>query len=381
MIYLDNGATSFPKAPGAGAAMAHYMEEVGASVNRGTYAPAQEAAMTCLSLREKVCRLLGGEDPTHCILTPGATWGLNLALRGYLRPGDRCLVSAVEHNAVLRPLHDLAEQGVEVERIPCDPTGRLSLEAMADLLRKKTRLVVLCHGSNVSGTIQDGEAAAVLCRAAGVPLVLDAAQTAGHWPIDFAGWGLAGLSAPGHKGLLGPSGIGVLLLSRDFARDLTSVITGGTGSDSHKEEQPSYLPDKFEPGTSNLPGIYGLEAAVSWVLERGVDAIRRREEEMIRLFLDAIRPIPNIRLAGSWEAENRAAVFSIDFVGKDNGEIAYRLEEEYGILTRSGLHCAASAHKTLGTYPQGTVRFTPGPFTTNEELLQAAQAIAALAGE
>ena len=379
MIYLDNGATSFPKAPGAGAAMGRYMEEVGASVNRGSYAPAQEAAMTCLALREKVCRLLGGTDPTHCILTPGATWGLNLALRGYLRPGDRCLISAMEHNAVLRPLHDLAGQGVEVERIPCDGTGRLSLAALAEQLKRPARLAVLCHGSNVSGTVQDIPAAAALCRAAGVPLVLDAAQTAGHWPIDFAGWGLAGLSAPGHKGLLGPSGIGVLLLQRDFARDLVPVITGGTGSDSHKEAQPPYLPDKFEPGTPNLPGIYGLEAAVSWVLDRGVEAIRRREEEMIRLFLEAIRPIPNLRLAGSWETENRCAVFSLDFLGKDNGEVADRLEEEYGILTRSGLHCAASAHRTLGTYPQGTVRFTPGPFTTDRELLQAAEAIAALA--
>ena len=379
MLYLDNAATTFPKAPGVSQAVAYYLNEVGASVNRGVYASAQAAGMTALRLRQELCALMGHSDPTHCVLTPGNTWSLNMVLLGTLGRGGHCLVSAVEHNAVMRPLRRLADRGVTFDRIPCDDTGRLDLSAIPALIRPDTRLLVMAHGSNVSGTIQDAAAVGEICRQYQIPFVLDAAQTAGHMPMDFAGWNLAALAAPGHKGLLGPSGTGVLLLRPDFARALEPVITGGTGSASHTEEQPDYMPDKFEPGTPNLPGIYGLEAAVSWILQTGVDAIRRREEEMCHLFLEGLSQIPNIRLAGSWESENRAAVFSLDFLGQDNAEVAFALEQEFGVLTRCGLHCAPAAHHTLGTYPQGTVRLSPGPFTTDQELTDALTAIDTLA--
>ncbi len=378
MIYMDNAATSFPKAPGVSAAMVRYTEEVGASINRGVYGSAQEAGMEALLLRERAGQLLGRGDPTHCVVTPGDTWGLNMVLLGALGPGDHCLVSAVEHNAVMRPLSALHAQGVTFDRIPCDAAGRLETGAMETLFRPSTRLVVLAHGSNVSGTVQDVETAAEICRRHGVPLVLDAAQTAGHFPIDFDGLGLSALAAPGHKGLLGPSGTGLLLLSEEFAASLRPVITGGTGSASDEEAQPPYMPDKFEPGTPNLPGIYGLSAALGYLLSRG-GAIRRREEELIRQFLDGLRGVRNIRLAGPWEAERRAAVFSLDFQNMDNAEAAFRLEQDYGILTRCGLHCAPAAHKTLGTFPQGTVRFSPGPFTTDREVQDTLAAIRALA--
>ena len=231
-IYLDNAATSFPKPPAVAAAMARYLTEVGASINRGVYASAQDAGMTTLLLREGLCRLFRHGDPTRCILTAGNTMGLNMALRGWLKPGDHCIVSSMEHNAVMRPLHDLVDQGVSFDRIPCDREGRLDPAGLPPLIRPNTRLVAMAHASNVSGAIQDAAAVGKLCRERGIPLLLDAAQTAGHWDIDFEGWGLAALSVPGHKGLMGPSGIGALLLSPEFARGLTPIVSGGTGSAS-----------------------------------------------------------------------------------------------------------------------------------------------------
>ena len=374
-IYLDNAATSFPKPPAVAQAMLRYMTEVGASINRGVYSSAQDAGMTTLLLREGLCRLFHHSDPTHCILTSGNTMGLNMILRGWLRPGDHCLVSSMEHNAVMRPLQDLADQGVCFDRIPCDSAGRLDPEAIRPLVRPNTRLLVMAHGSNVGGAIQDAAAVGRVCGEHGIPFALDAAQTAGHWEIDFEAMGLSALSVPGHKGLMGPSGIGALLLSPGFAKGLSPLVTGGTGSASDTERQPAYMPDRFESGTPNLPGIYGLQAAVDFVLETGVEALRRREEELTGLLLDGLRGIPQIRLAGPEGTDHRAGVVSIDFLREDNAEAAFRLEQEFGILTRCGLHCAPSAHKTLGTFPQGTVRFSVGWFTTPEEVSAAVDAV------
>lgn len=378
-IYLDNGATSFPKPPAVAQAMLQYMTEVGASINRGVYGSAQAAGMTTLMLREGLCRLFHHSDPTHCVLTAGNTMGLNMVLRGWLRPGDHCLVSSVEHNAVMRPLHDLAEQGVTFDRIPCDRDGHLNPADIPALIRPNTRLLVMAHGSNVSGAVQDAMAVGAICHEHGIPFVLDAAQTAGHWPIDFEAMHLSALSVPGHKGLMGPSGIGALLLSADFAKKLTPILTGGTGSASDSEAQPDYMPDKFESGTPNLPGIYGFHAAVDFILDTGVEALQERERQLTKYFLDKLRDVKDIRLAGPWDLENRVGVISVDFAQVDNAEAAYRLEQDYGILTRCGLHCAPSAHKTLGTFPQGTVRFSVGHYTTETEIDTAVQAIAEIA--
>ena len=305
-IYLDNAATSFPKPPAVAEAMAHYLNDVGASINRGVYASAQSAGLTTLLLREALCGLFRHTEATHCILTPGNTAGLNMAIRGWLRSGDHCLVSAMEHNAVMRPLQDLAKQGVLFDRVPCDSAGRMDPADIIPLIRPNTKLLVMAHGSNVGGAVQDAAAVGRICRERGIPFVLDAAQTAGHWDIDFEGWGLAALSVPGHKGLMGPGGIGALLLSRDFARGLSPILTGGTGSASDSEVQPEYMPDKFESGTANLPGIYGLKAAVDFILETGVDRLREHETALTRRFLDGIRDVPGVRLAGPWELEDRA---------------------------------------------------------------------------
>ncbi len=377
-IYLDHAATSFPKPPAVGKRMQEYVETVGATVNRSSYGAAQEAGMVALRLRQRLGALFSFPDPAHVVLTPGNTWGLNMLLHGALRPGDHCLVSAMEHNAVMRPLQQMSQRGVRFERVPCDAEGRLDLRALERMLRPDTRLVLLCHASNVSGTVQDAERAGQVCAAHGVPFALDAAQTAGHLPIDFGRLGLAALSVPGHKGLMGPQGIGALILRPDFAEALELFVSGGTGSASDSEEQPRYMPDRFESGTPNVPGIYGWEAALEYLQSVTVESVAAHDRALSEQFLDGLQEVPGVVLYGPRTAAGRVGVFSLDFPGKDNAEAAYRLECEYGILTRCGLHCAPSAHKTLGTFPRGSVRLSFGWFTTEEEVRRALEAIAAV---
>ena len=377
-VYLDNAATSFPKPPTVGARMREYVDEVGASVNRGSYQAAQQAELVTLRLRQRLCALFRFADPAHVILTPGNTWGLNMLLLGALRRGDHVLVSAMEHNAVMRPLTQLAKHGVAFDRIPCDAEGRLQADRIETMLRPNTRLVLLAHASNVSGTVQDAAAVGEICAARGIPFALDAAQTAGHIPLDFTALHLSALSVPAHKGLMGPQGIGALLLRPDFAKTIEPLVSGGTGSVSDSEDIPLYLPDRFEPGTPNLPGIYGWEAALEYLEGITVAAVAAHDRALTARLLGGLREIPGVALIGPDSVENRVGVFSLDFPGKDNAEIAARLEEGFGILTRCGLHCAPSAHRTLGTFPRGTVRLSLGWFNTEADIDRALQAIKAL---
>lgn len=376
MIYLDNAATSFPKPKGVSDRMKDYLDTVGAPVNRSVYARAQEAGLVELQLRERLARVLHfHQSPTQVLLTSGATAALNQAIVGYLRPGDHCLVSVMEHNAVMRPLQMLTQHGISFDRIPCDREGSLRMEAIEPLIRENTRMLVLAHASNVCGTVQDACAVGELCGRHHIAFVLDAAQTAGHYPVEFEGFGLSALAVPGHKGLLGPSGIGALLVGKTFAAELTPLIAGGTGSASDSELLPPYLPDRFESGTPNLPGIYGWEKALQYIEETGVDALCAAEEALTQCFLEGLQTIPNIRICGKQGCRGRVGVLSVDFPKQDNGDVAARLEGECGILTRCGLHCAPSAHKTLETFPAGTVRFSVGPFNTQEEVAEAVRAV------
>ncbi len=377
-VYLDNAATSFPKPPAVGARMREYVDEVGASVSRGSYQAAQQAELVTLRLRQRLCALFGFADPSHVILTPGNTWGLNMLLLGALRPGDHVLVSAMEHNAVMRPLTQLEKRGVAFDRIPCDAEGRLQTDRIEVMLRPNTRLVLLAHASNVSGTVQDAAAVGEICAARGIPFALDAAQTAGHIPLDFAALHLSALSVPAHKGLMGPQGMGALLLRPDFAKTLEPLVSGGTGSVSDSEDIPLYLPDRFEPGTPNLPGIYGWEAALEYLEDVTVEAVAAHDRALSARLLGGLRDVPGVSLIGPDTTEGRVGVFSLDFPGKDNAEIAARLEEDFGILTRCGLHCAPNAHRTLGTFPRGTVRLSLGWFNTEADIDRALQAVKAL---
>ncbi len=374
-VYLDNGATSFPKAPGVGEAMAKYILESGVNINRGSYEKAAGTAMTVLETREQLMELFHfpGRE-TEVVFTPGHTIGLNQILRGFLKPGDHVVVSSMEHNAVMRPLQDLHKQGVEFTRIPADSAGRTDPEDILPLIRYNTKLVLVNHASNVSGTIFPLEEVSELCQKRGVPLAVDAAQSAGHFDVDMSKMHLAALSVPGHKGLLGPQGIGAMLLDKDFASAMKPIITGGTGSASNCEVQPSYMPDKYESGTLNIPGIIGLHESLDFILKTGIHKLREHDMHCTRFFLDGVKDLP-VHVAGPADPEQQVGVVSLDFPDRDNAEIAYQLEHDFGIMTRCGLHCAPIAHKTLGTFPQGTVRFSFGYATTEEEIRYAVNAI------
>jgi len=375
--YLDNAATSFPKPEGVSSRMKEYMDTVGATINRSVYGAAQDAGLVTLLLRESLKRFFHFPDPvTHVILTPGATAGLNMVIKGYLKPGDHCIVSSMEHNAVMRPLLQL--QGVEYDRIQANREGLIDPADVEKLIRPNTRLLIMAHGSNVCGAVQDAAAVGEICRKHGIAFALDVAQTAGHIDIDFEGWGLSALVAPGHKGLLGPSGIGVMLLSDKFAKELDPLIAGGTGSASDSEYLPDYLPDRFESGTPNMPGVYGLSASMEFLMAEGLEKLHAHEMALCKRFLDGVAQIPGAVVCGPQGLENRVGVISLDFPGQDNAEVAYRLEMDHGILTRCGLHCAPSAHKSLDTFPRGTVRFSLGFASTEEDVDTALAAIKAV---
>lgn len=378
--YLDHAATSFPKAPGVGAAMAAFTERVGVNIGRGGYGRAQAAAETVLDTRERLCRMFGFSEPSHVILTPGQTVSLNLVIAGVLRPGDHAIVSVLEHNAVMRPLTALSQSGVTFDRIPCAPDGSVDPDAVLPLFRHNTRLVILTHASNVCGTVLPVRQIAAHAAARGVPVLLDAAQTAGHMAVDFDLLGLSALAVPGHKGLLGPAGIGALLLSPALAKTCRPLLAGGTGSASDRELQPEFLPDKFEPGTLNLPGIFGLHKALEFIESYGVERFGAEELLLTGRFLSGISGLPGIRIAGRTDCQNRVGVVSLDFPDLDNGEVSDRLDTEFAVLTRSGLHCAPSAHRALGTFPQGAVRFSFGYGNTADDVDAAVLAIRNIIG-
>ena len=376
MIYMDNAATSYPKPDGVSAAMKTYLDEVGATINRSVYKSAQDAGLVTLQLRQRLKKLFHFPGSvTHVILTPGMTWSVNMAIRGYLKRGDHCLVSSMEHNAVMRPL--LSMEGVEVDRIPCSREGLMDVSAIEGLIRPNTKMLVMAHGSNVCGSVQDAAVVGEICEKHGIAFVLDAAQTAGHMEVDFAAFGLSALCVPGHKGLLGPGGIGALLLRNDFALKLTPIVAGGTGSASDSEYLPAYLPDRFESGTPNLPGIYGWEAALRYIESRGIHALREHEMALCERFIEGLE---GAELVGTRDLSRRVGVIALDFPDQDNAEVAFRLESEFGILTRCGLHCAPNAHKTLDTFPRGVVRFSLGFASTKEEVDAVLAAVKTVSG-
>lgn len=375
MIYLDNAATTFPKAPGTADKMKDYLKNIGGNIKRGAYASAYSAEETVLETREKLCRLFNFAKPENVVFTLNVTQSLNFLLKGLLTPGDHCLVSSMEHNAVMRPLTQLQAGGVQYSRVPCDTYGRLNPADMKKALRANTKAVIMIHASNVCGTILPAAEIGRICRENGVFFLLDAAQTAGVIDIDFQAFNLDALAFTGHKGLLGPQGTGGFLLSDSLAPVVDPLISGGTGSLSESEEVPPFMPDKYESGTLNLPGIFGLSAALDYLEKTGPAEIRQKELALTAQFINETGNLPGARLLGLEGTTGRTAVVSLDFPGRDNGEIAYELSKTYGIMTRCGLHCAPSAHKTLATYPNGTVRFSFSHFNTAKEINIAVNAL------
>lgn len=374
-IYLDNASTSFPKAPGVSSAMARFVDEIGCNVGRGSYAEAYSAMETVLDVRERLSRLFHAPGDRNIVFTANVTMSLNLLLKGLLRPGDHLLVSSLEHNAVMRPLTQLAARGVSFSRIPWDiAANTLDLDALPRLLRPNTKAVVMLHASNVCGAVLPVGQVGRFAREHGLHFILDAAQTAGVFPIHMEEMGLSAVAFTGHKGLLGPQGIGGFALTDALAEELTPLIAGGTGSRSDSEEMPAFLPDRLEAGTLNLPGIYGLQAALIYLEETGIDVIRAEETARAVQLRRGLEALPGARILGSGGGE-QAPIVCADFSGRDNAEVAFSLEDTCGVLTRCGLHCAPAAHRALGTFPHGTVRFSPGHRTTREEIAACIRAV------
>lgn len=359
--------------------MAEYIRDVGANSGRGSYASAAEAGLKLAELRERLSAMFGFADARACILTSGATYSINMMLHGLLKRGDRVITTSMEHNAVMRPLRALERSGVAVDRAKCAPDGSLDPAAVERLITPQTSLIVMLHASNVCGTLLPVGDVGEIARRARIPLVVDAAQTAGHIAIDAMALNISALAVPAHKGLLGPSGFGAALMTREFAERLSPIVQGGTGSESDSEEQPESLPDKLEAGTPNLPAAYGLSAALDYIERRGIDSIAAHERTLTSRFLAGLAGTDGIFVLGPADASRRMAAVSVDFRTMDNAEAAYNLEKEFKILTRCGLHCAPAAHKTLGTFPNGAVRFSFGSFNTESDADYAARAVRELA--
>jgi len=382
MIYFDNAATSWPKPPGVAEMMVHFLNEVGANPGRSGHHLSVEAGRVVYNAREAVARLFNAPDPLRVVFGHNATEALNLALCGYLRPGDHVITSAMEHNSVMRPLRALERQGVELTVVPCSPEGFLDPADVEKALRPNTVMIALNHASNVVGTLLPVAEVGRIARRHGLLLLVDAAQTAGACPIDVQTDGIDLLALTGHKSLYGPMGTGGLIVGErvDVAR-LEPLKRGGTGSRSEREEQPNFLPDVFESGTPNAVGLAGLSAGVRWVLERGVETIRAHEVELTRRLIAGLQNIPGVTVYGGRDATRQTATVSFDIAGMEPSEVGLRLDEEYGIMCRVGLHCAPAAHKTIGTFPVGTVRFGLGALNTLEEVDAAIGVVRGLAGQ
>ena len=367
-IYFDNSSTSFPKAPNVGRAMGEFIENGAFNINRGSYEGAYEAGSAVLDTREMLKDLFNCPNSKNVVFTPRVTYSLNFFIKGFLKPGDHVLVTSVEHNAVMRPLVQMEKLGVEFDAVPCDEEGGVTADDFRAYIKENTKAIITTHASNVCGTIIPIEEIGALCKEKGLVYAVDTAQTAGILNIDMQKANIDFLAFTGHKGLLGPQGIGGFIASDKLEGLIDPVISGGTGSLSDSEEIPDFLPDRFESGTLNLPGIIGLHQALVYLKEAGIDNMRKEKMEITKYFLDQVKEIDGVKVAGKKTVEGRLGVVSIDFEGFDNSIVSFYLSSKYKIMTRVGMHCAPRAHKTLKTFPQGTVRFSFSHFNTKEEV-------------
>ncbi|MBN1427002.1 MAG: aminotransferase class V-fold PLP-dependent enzyme [Anaerolineae bacterium] len=382
MIYLDNAATSWPKPPEVAAAMTRFLAEVGANPGRSAHRLSIEAARVVYSAREAIADLFNAPDPLRVVFGYNVTEALNLALRGLLRPGDHVITSSIEHNSVMRPLRALERQGVALTVVPCSPEGLLDPLDVQAAIRANTALIVLNHASNVMGTLLPVAEVGQIARERGLLLLVDAAQTGGAYPIDVQANCIDLLAFTGHKALLGPTGTGGLVIGeRVVAEQIEPIKRGGTGSRSELEEQPDFLPDRFESGTPNTVGLAGLEAGVRWVQERGVEAIREHERSLTQFLIDGLWTIPGVTVYGSRDAAGQSATVSFNIEKLLSSDVGLRLDEEHDILCRVGLHCAPAAHRTMGTFPDGTVRFGLSVFNTQADIEKSLVAVRDLAGK
>ena len=387
-IYCDNAATSFPKPPQVLQAMVHYAQNIGASAGRGAYAEARQSAEVIRTCRQRLNKLFNGENPDHFIFTLNCSDALNMVIHGLLKPGDHAICCAMDHNSILRPLNELTARGI-ISHTRVAAKAGTGLVDSADILAAitpRTRLITLGQGSNVTGTVQHIREIGRLARAAAVPLLVDAAQTAGHLPIDVQADGVDFLAFPGHKGLLGPLGTGALYIRPGMEKLLTTIREGGTGSVSDRDTQPEFMPDRFETGSHNAPGIAGLSEGVQWILDQGIHTLAAHQRALCDTFTAGIGGARGLEYFGPRGSTDRVGVFSVRIADMDPLELADELEQDFGILTRPGLHCAPAAHQTIGTDQSvspggvaGTTRLSFGAFNTHGQIQIVTAALTAIA--
>ncbi|MFA5882085.1 MAG: aminotransferase class V-fold PLP-dependent enzyme [Eubacteriales bacterium] len=366
MIYLDNAATTWPKPEETIAAVVNCMRRAGANPGRGGHKMSLEAGRIIFETREALAKMFGVSDPARIVFTGNATESLNIALKGFLKPGDHVITSSMEHNAVARPLQVLKAKGIQITEVSCSPQGELDPRDVDRAVKTNTAAVIIMHASNVTGTIMPIGEIGKITRQKGLCFIVDAAQTAGLLDIDVDKMNIDLLAFTGHKSLYGPQGTGGL-----FIRDETGLEPlkqGGTGSSSESPEQPEEMPDKFESGTPNTPGIAGLRAGIKFISGQGIDSIRKHENELLSKFLAGLKQIKKIEIYGTANPLLQVPVVSLNVKGQDSAEIAFIMDKVFDIACRSGLHCSPSAHRTIGTLGRGTVRFSFSLFNTAEEV-------------
>ncbi|WP_270942423.1 aminotransferase class V-fold PLP-dependent enzyme [Romboutsia lituseburensis] len=373
MIYLDNAATTYPKPEKVYDAVLDCMKNYCANPGRAGHKLAMRAAREIYDARENIAKLFNIDNPMTIVFTNNATDSLNLAIKGVVKKGDHIITTSMEHNSVIRPIKSLEKDGIENTIVKCDKDGFLNPDDIKNAIKENTKLIVTTHASNVAGTIVDIKSVGEIAKDKNILYLVDASQTAGVYDINVKDINVDMIAAPGHKCLLGPQGTGILYIKENL--NVNILKEGGTGSRSEDLFQPDLTPDKYESGTHNTPGIVGLNEGVKFILEKGIDNIRAHEEELCQYMLDRLEEVPNIVIYGPKDSKKRAAVISINIPKIDSGEITFLLDSEYNIATRSGIHCAPLAHKTLGTIQQGAVRFSLGYFNTKKDIDEAVKAL------
>ena len=376
-IYLDNAATSFPKPEGVYRAVDFCQRNLGGNPGRGSSREALKAGSLLLDAREALAALFNIQDSAQIAFCSNVTEALNIGFKGILKPGDHIITTSMEHNAVARPLFQMSKEGVEWTAVKCEPDGSLDPEELRRAIKPQTRMICVLHASNLTGTMMPVKTIGQIARENGILFMLDTAQTAGVLKIDVEEFKIDILAFTGHKGLLGPQGTGGIYLRPGI--DIKPLKEGGTGSFSEYLEHPDFMPDHLESGTLNTPGIAGLLAGVNFIREIGMDDIRKHEQELTQLLIDGLKEIPGISLYGPDDINQRTAVLAFNVVGMDCGELSMALDYEYGVVTRSGLHCAPLAHASIGTIHNGACRFSPGFFNTKEEIEAVVKAVYKLA--
>jgi len=374
-IYFDNAATSWPKPVSVINAMNYFNTHIGSNPGRSGHIKSIDSGRILFDTRELLAEFFSINDPLQIVFTPNVTYSLNIAIRGLLKPGDHVITTSMEHNSVMRPLRDLEEQGLELTVIQGSIEGKIDPEHIKKEIRNNTRMIIMTHASNVTGTVMPVNEVGKIAGSEGIVFCVDAAQSAGVIDIDVIENNIDILCFTGHKSLLGPMGTGGIYIKKNLEKQIRPLTCGGTGSRSEYEKQPDFMPDMFEAGTLNVIGIAGLAAGISFINDIGIKEIHKRENELTGMFLEGIKTLDNLKIYGEMDILNRTSVVAFNFESLNASDASSIFDEEYGILSRAGLHCAPSAHKTIGSFPEGTNRFSFSYFNSENEIETAINAV------